>query len=84
MSLSFSILSSNFKRPILEQLKTIIFRAATNKDIPQIQEVRNSVIENVLANPNKVTDAMVADYLTNRGKGWVCEKGNTHCRFFCS
>ncbi len=57
-------------------MKTINFRQATANDISKIQEVRISVIENVLLNPSKVTDEIVADYLTNRGKGWVCEKGN--------
>ena len=54
-----------FKKPI--------FREATAADIPQIQLVRNSVKENVLSNPSVVSDADCEEYLTRRGKGWVCE-----------
>lgn len=49
------------------------FREATIDDIPQIQLVRNSVKENVLSGPALVPDKDVADYITRRGKGWVCE-----------
>ena len=51
----------------------MLFREATIEDIPQIQRVRHSVKENVLSNPALVTDADCADYITRRGKGWVCE-----------
>jgi GNAT superfamily N-acetyltransferase len=50
------------------------YREATIADIRQIQEVRNSVRENVLSDPSLVTDADCADYITRRGKGWVCEE----------
>jgi GNAT superfamily N-acetyltransferase len=50
----------------------MIFREAVMGDIPQIQEVRNSVKENVLSDPGLVTDQDCADFLTVRGKGWVC------------
>jgi GNAT superfamily N-acetyltransferase len=46
-------------------------------DIKEIQVVRNSVKENVLSDPGKVTDKDVEDYITNRGKGWVCEIDNS-------
>lgn len=49
------------------------FREATVKDIAQIQSVRNSVKENTLPNPNLVTDSDCMEYLTQRGKGWICE-----------
>jgi GNAT superfamily N-acetyltransferase len=49
------------------------FREATLQDIPQIQIVRHAVKENVLSNPGLVTDKDCANYLVNRGKGWVCE-----------
>jgi len=49
------------------------YREARITDIPQIQRVRHSVKENVLSDPSLVTDADVEDYLTRRGKGWVCE-----------
>jgi len=55
----------------------MIFREATTADIPQIQVVRNAVKENVLSNPNLVTDADCDHYINVRGKGWVCEIDNT-------
>ena len=54
----------------------MIVREAVTADIPQIQVVRNLVKENPLPDPSLVTDADCKDYLTNRGKGWVCEIGN--------
>jgi len=54
----------------------MIVREAVTADIPQIQVVRNLVKENPLPDPSLVTDADCKDYLTNRGKGWVCEMGN--------
>lgn len=51
----------------------MIFREATITDIPQIQKVRLAVKENVLSNPDLVTDADCVEFLTQRGKGWVCE-----------
>jgi len=52
------------------------FREAKVDDIPQIQIVRNSVKENMLSDPNLVTDEDCKTYLTERGKGWVCEIKN--------
>jgi GNAT superfamily N-acetyltransferase len=49
------------------------FREAHTNDIKQIQLVRNAVKENVLSNPGLVTDKDCVEYLTLRGKGWVCE-----------
>ncbi|MEO6070831.1 MAG: GNAT family N-acetyltransferase [Chitinophagaceae bacterium] len=51
----------------------MIFREATIADITQMQVVRHSVKENVLSDPSLVTDKDCEDYITNRGKGWVCE-----------
>jgi GNAT superfamily N-acetyltransferase len=51
----------------------MIIRQANIEDIKQIQVVRNSVTENVLSNPNRVTDKDCEEYITVRGKGWVCE-----------
>ena len=51
----------------------MLFREATPTDIPQIQIVRHLVKENVLSNPNLVTDQDCLEFLTIRGKGWVCE-----------
>ena len=49
------------------------FREAQPADIPQIQIVRNSVKENTLSNPGLVTDKDCEEFITRRGKGWVCE-----------
>ena len=51
----------------------MIFREAKPEDITQIQIVRNAVTENALSNPALVTDADCLEFITNRGKGWVCE-----------
>lgn len=50
----------------------MIFRIASIDDIPQIQVVRHAVKENRLSNPALVTDADCAEFITERGKGWVC------------
>ena len=50
------------------------FREATTDDITQIQRVRNAVKENVLSDPALVTDADCIDFITRRGRGWVCEE----------
>lgn len=51
----------------------MIIREATIDDIKQIQIVRNAVTENTLSNPNLVTDEDCKEFITVRGKGWVCE-----------
>ena len=55
----------------------MIFREAQIEDIKKIQVVRNSVKENALSNPALVTDKACEDYITLRGKGWVCEINNS-------
>lgn len=55
----------------------MIYREATTDDIKQIQIVRNAVKENMLSNPGLVTDRDCVEYLTLRGKGWVCEVDGT-------
>jgi N-acetylglutamate synthase-like GNAT family acetyltransferase len=59
----------------------MIFREATVKDIPQIQIVRHAVKENILSNPALVTDNDCEEYITQRGKGWVCEIDNSIVAF---
>lgn len=49
-------------------------RQATITDIPAIQIIRNSVKENTLSDPSLVPDKDVEDYITRRGRGWVCEE----------
>jgi GNAT superfamily N-acetyltransferase len=52
------------------------FREATIHDIPQLSAIRIAVKENILPNPAIVTKEDYADFLTVRGKGWVCEIEN--------
>ena len=54
----------------------MLFREATIADIPQMQIVRHLVKENVLSNPALVTDEDCKNYITIKGKGWVCEVNN--------
>ena len=54
----------------------MIFREAKIEDIDQIQKVRNSVKENVLSNPDLVTNEDCEEFISVRGKGWVCEIEN--------
>ncbi|MEO8233841.1 MAG: GNAT family N-acetyltransferase [Flavobacterium sp.] len=54
----------------------MIFREANLNDIKQIQIVRNSVTENTLSNPDLVTNKDCEEFMTIRGKGWVCEVEN--------
>ncbi len=54
----------------------MIFREAIPEDIFEIQVVRNLVKENTLSAPALVTDNDVMEFITERGKGWVCEIEN--------
>ncbi|MEK6283895.1 MAG: GNAT family N-acetyltransferase [Acidobacteriota bacterium] len=49
------------------------FREASIEDIPAMSEVRHAVKENVLSDPRKVTREMFVAYLSESGKGWLCE-----------
>ncbi len=51
----------------------MIYREARPADIAQIQVIRNSVKENALSDPALVSDKDCEEFLTVRGKGWVCE-----------
>jgi GNAT superfamily N-acetyltransferase len=51
-------------------------RVAATKDIHQIQVVRKLVKENQLSDPSLVPDSDVEDFITRRGRGWVCEIGD--------
>ena len=51
----------------------MVFRKAEIGDIAQMQVVRNAVKENTLSDPLLVPDSDVEDYISRRGKGWVCE-----------
>jgi GNAT superfamily N-acetyltransferase len=54
---------------------TLYYREALPQDILAIQQVRNAVQENKLSNPGLITDTMVAEFMFERGKGWVCMDG---------
>jgi GNAT superfamily N-acetyltransferase len=54
----------------------MLFREATVKDIEGIMFVRMSVNENMLNTPGLVTEKDCEEFLTKRGKGWVCEIEN--------
>ena len=49
------------------------FREAIVEDIKEIQVVRNAVKENTLSDPALVSDKDCEEYMTTRGKAWVCE-----------
>jgi len=51
----------------------MILREATAADIKQIMKVRFAVKENVLSNPDLVTEADCAEFMFERDKGWVYE-----------
>lgn len=55
----------------------MIFREARVEDIKQIQVVRNAVKENMLSDPALVSDKDCEEYMTVRGKAWVCETSET-------
>ena len=49
------------------------FREALMTDIPHMMVVRQAVKENPLSNPALITTPDYENYLSERGKGWVCE-----------
>jgi GNAT superfamily N-acetyltransferase len=49
------------------------YREAQVADIEELAEVRLSVRENPLPDPALITYADYKEFLTVRGKGWVCE-----------
>jgi GNAT superfamily N-acetyltransferase len=51
----------------------MIIREAGISDIEKMQEIRNSVRENVLSDPARITYHDYKEYIMNRGRGWVCE-----------
>jgi GNAT superfamily N-acetyltransferase len=50
----------------------VIFREAGREDISALTEVRLSVRENILSDPNRITPEMYETYLYEAGKGWLC------------
>lgn len=45
-------------------------------DLQFLHDIRISVRENILSNPNLITPADYEEFLFHRGKGWVCEINN--------
>ena len=56
-----------------QNLTYMTIREAHLTDSPKMWIVRYSVKENMLTDADEVTDEDCVDYLTQRGKGWVCE-----------
>ena len=54
-------------------MKPYLIREAKIEDIPDMQVVRASVRENILTKPHLITYENYVEFLTIRGKGWVCE-----------
>lgn len=52
------------------------FREAYLTDISPLHKIRMSVKENILSDPAMITTEDYAEFLTTRGKGWVCEMDN--------
>jgi GNAT superfamily N-acetyltransferase len=52
---------------------SMIFREANSADIPALSAVRLSVRENRLSDPGRITYEMYRAYLSELGKGWLCE-----------
>jgi GNAT superfamily N-acetyltransferase len=48
-------------------------REAVIADIPELHRVRMAVKENALSNPDLITPADYASFLTEKGKGWLVE-----------
>lgn len=55
-------------------MEDFLYREAVPADIKQIQVVRNAVKENMLSDPALVSDEDCEEYMTRRGKAWVCSK----------
>jgi GNAT superfamily N-acetyltransferase len=51
----------------------MIFREAILDDIIPMHEVRMSVKENALSNPDRVKENDYIEFIREKGKGWVCE-----------
>lgn len=49
------------------------YRIATIDDVKQLLQVRHSVNENRLTNPDSITEEDCKKFLLEAGHGWVCE-----------
>src|SRR5690349_19917329 len=79
-----STLNTNYVLIIFQQSKTLsfirntvmIFREATIQDIPQMHAIRIAVKENMLPDPAMIAEEDYVNFLTVRGKGWICKIEN--------
>lgn len=53
----------------------MLIREALLSDIEQLHLIRNSVRENVLSDPGLIKTGDYEIFLSQRGKGWLCETG---------
>ena len=54
----------------------LVIKEAQTKDIDELHKIRTSVLENILPDPAMITGDDYAEFLTSRGKGWLCEIKN--------
>lgn len=54
-------------------MSSLRFRQATLEDVPDLCRIRLMVGENRLSDPSRVPPELVVEYLSLRGRGWVCE-----------
>lgn len=54
----------------------MLIREAILADIAPMHAVRTSVTENMLSHPNLISAQEYEEYISKRGKGWVCEMNN--------
>lgn len=52
-----------------------MIRRATENDVGAINHLRLQVRENVLSDPNLVTESMTTEAISVTGRGWVYERG---------
>src|SRR5688572_5460087 len=55
------------------QFSRMYIREALITDILFLHTIRMAVKENILSNPDLVTETEYTKFLTSEGKGWVCE-----------
>ena len=55
-------------------MRAAMIRQATENDVRAMNHLRLQVRENILSDPNLVTEAMTAEAISVSGRGWVCEQ----------
>lgn len=59
----------------------MLFRPARMEDIAGMHRVRVAVNENRLSNPDRISPADYSNFISRRGKGWICELDGTIAGF---